>query len=140
MNKLNKIFSIEFINNKLLIRLFKIKITFKFILKAEIIYKLKSFLYSLKKINIKQQDKPIITVIITSYKNYKITLNLIKSINYFKPKVPFEIIIADDCSPDNTLLKLSKIKSIKVVQPKINCGFGDNVKNAIKHANGKYYF
>ena len=85
-------------------------------------------------------ENPKISIVIPVYNQFKVTYECLKSIAYYKPRVTFEIIIADDCSTDNTK-KIEKIvPGVKSIRTKGNYGFLKNVKNAVKYAKGEYIF
>jgi len=85
-------------------------------------------------------SEPEVTVIIPVYNQYDFTCECLKSIAYYKPKISFEIIIADDASTDKTKNIEHIINGIRVVRTEGNYGFLKNVKNAITHAKGEYIF
>ena len=55
-------------------------------------------------------------------------------------KTPYEIVIADDCSSDETQQIEEFFPNIVRVKPEHNLGFLENCNNAIKHVRGKYIF
>ena len=85
-------------------------------------------------------ESPDISIVIPVYNQFKITYECLKSIAYYRPNVPFEIIIADDCSTDKTKNIEKLIPGLKVVRTTGNFGFLKNVNNAMKYAKGKYVF
>lgn len=54
----------------------------------------------------------------------------------------FEVIISDNCSKDNTreIIEKCKDKRVKYFRSKTNVTYLLNVKNALRHARGKYVF
>jgi O-antigen biosynthesis protein len=91
-----------------------------------------------KKIIFNQFEKSLVSIIIPVYNNYKITKECLYSILKNTPNVPYEIIIADDCSNDNTINITDEVPGIKYVRTNKNIGFSGNCVNAIKYANSEY--
>lgn len=85
--------------------------------------------------------KPFFSIIIPTYNrasNLQFALYCIFRQNFSD----FEIIISDNCSTDNTKDIISKLKDKKIhyFRNKINLNLALNIKNAMKHAKGKYIF
>lgn len=87
-----------------------------------------------------KNNSPEVSIIMPVYNQYKITFECLKSMTYYKPKVSFEVIIADDCSKDRTAEIEKIIPNIKLIRTTGNFGFLKNVKNAVSQAKGKYIF
>ncbi|MDD2224954.1 MAG: glycosyltransferase family 2 protein [Candidatus Shapirobacteria bacterium] len=90
---------------------------------------------------------PVISIIIISYNTSEITINCLKSI--FKDKglkeIPFEIIVVDNNSKDDSVAQIKKIfksasggKEIKLIANKFNGGFGKANNQGLKIAKGNY--
>jgi hypothetical protein len=83
---------------------------------------------------------PVISIIIVSYNTSEITINCLKSI--FKDKglkeIPFEIIVVDNNSKDDSVAQIKKIKDIKLIANKFNGGFGKANNQGLKIAKGNY--
>jgi GT2 family glycosyltransferase len=96
--------------------------------------------------------KPILSIIILSFNTADITVNCLKSIFQDKglKQTPFEIIIIDNNSHDDSLLKIKKLKNceamrsppmtdnIKIIANKENFGFGKANNQGVKIAQGNY--
>ena len=85
--------------------------------------------------------KPILSIIIISYNTCDITLNCIKSIFQDKglKSTPFEIIVIDNDSHDNSVKELKKLGSkIILITNKVNSGFGKANNQGLKIAKGNY--
>src|SRR5574344_1294939 len=84
-------------------------------------------------------NKPKVSVLIPTYNQENYIQDCIKSVlnQNFQD---FEIIVNDDFSSDNTLLKIKEIKDerIKILQPKYNQGINAALDNIIKKAQGEY--
>ncbi len=86
--------------------------------------------------------KKILISIVTYHASFRIltVLNKIKKIN--KRKDDFKILITDDCSTDDTIAYINKIKfpkKIKVILNKKNLGYGANLKNCLSYALKKKF-
>lgn len=95
--------------------------------------------------------KPILSIIIISYNTSEITINCLNSIFQDKglefdlekinnnEKIPTEIIVIDNNSKDNSVKKIKSLKkTIKIIENKINSGFGKANNQGIKIAQGNY--
>ena len=91
---------------------------------------------------------PILSIIIVNWNTADITVNCLKSIFTDKglKNIPFEIILVDNASTDDSLLKINKLKNLlkisnfklKIIQILSNVGFGKGNNQAIKVARGNY--
>ena len=92
--------------------------------------------------------KPILSIIIISYNTADITIDCLNSIIKDKglQQIPFEIIIIDNNSHDNSLEKIAKFKNslklkncqFKIIKNNFNGGFGKANNQGIKIAQGNY--
>jgi GT2 family glycosyltransferase len=95
--------------------------------------------------------KPLLSIIIVSYNTCDITLNCLKSVfadknlqfdltkNDASLKIPTEIIVIDNNSPDNSVAEIKKLKNkITVIANKNNPGFGNANNQGLKIAQGNY--
>ena len=87
---------------------------------------------------------PFISFIIPTYKDADTLSSTIKHVfNSYKKQGKFEVIIVNDCSPDNTLEVLKKLKKtypITVITNKKNMGKVAGINNASKSAKGEVIF
>ncbi|MBQ9246500.1 glycosyltransferase [bacterium] len=84
-------------------------------------------------------ENPLVSIIIPVKNEYILTAFLLNSIHSYTKNIPYEIIIADDNSEDQTTGIENRFKNINVVKNDINKpGFLYNVSKAIKYARGKY--
>jgi N-acetylglucosaminyl-diphospho-decaprenol L-rhamnosyltransferase len=91
---------------------------------------------------------PLISIIILSYNTADITIDCLKSILQDKglKQTPFEIIIIDNNSKDDSLIKIEEFKNslknkncqITIITNKDNRGFGGANNQGIKIAKGNY--
>ena len=85
-------------------------------------------------------DEPLVSIIIPVYNNFKLTYDCIHSLIDSDLTVPTEVILADDCSTDETVRITEYLPGIRVVKTEGNLGFTLNCNNASKAARGKYIF
>ena len=74
-------------------------------------------------------ENPLVSIIIPVYNQYKYTLNCLYSILNTVNDIPYEIILADDCSTDETTEVLNHVKNIQVVKTPQNFGFLKKKRN-----------
>ncbi len=81
---------------------------------------------------------PLVSIIIPAYNEFSYTYLCIKSILKHSGELPFEIIVADDCSTDLTTKIELVCDGLSVVRSKENLGFLKNCNQAAKTAKGQY--
>lgn len=91
-------------------------------------------------IEIKNEENPLVSIIIPVYNQYIYTYKCIKSIFDYTKDIKYEIIIADDVSTDGTKFLSSYVKNVRVIRNEKNLRFLKNCNNAAKSARGKYIF
>lgn len=81
-----------------------------------------------------------ITIIIPNYNNIKLLINLIESLKK-ATTIPYELIIVDDKSEDNSVEYLKKhYPEIRLLVNDINHGFAYTVNRGIKNAKTEYVY
>lgn len=83
-------------------------------------------------------ESAIVSIIIPVYNQFGYTYNCLKSILQNTVSVAYEIIVADDCSADETRELERYVSGIQVIHNDVNMNFLGNCNNAAKHASGKY--
>lgn len=86
----------------------------------------------------KQCNEPLVSIIIPTYNQYKYTKSCLWSILKNTPKIPYEIIIGDDCSQDETQNIADHIKGLKFIRHEQKEGFLLNVNKTVSFAKGEY--
>lgn len=85
-----------------------------------------------------------ISFITINYNSSDYTNKLVNSIIKYSLDISYEIIVVDNNSNKDDLLKLKEyfkdIKNIKLIENSINSGFSSGNMLAVNYANGKYYF
>ena len=89
-------------------------------------------------LNIPIFGNPLISIIIPVHNQFKYTYHCISSIINIDPILPYEIIIADDSSSDNTKIIEKFIYNIIVIHNEKKYNFLVNCNRASKFAKGKY--
>ena len=82
-------------------------------------------------------ESPKVSIIVPVYNQIEITLSLLKSLTKHTD-VPYEVIIADDNSQDETKDLHKFVKNVQHVRNEKNLGFLLNCNNAAKSARGEY--
>jgi len=83
--------------------------------------------------------EPIVSVVIPVFNNWKYTHRCLKALRERSGnRIPYEVIIADDASTDETSSMLTRFKGLTVVQNEQNLGFLLNCNRAAKSARGRY--
>lgn len=88
-------------------------------------------------------EQPIISITCATYNHQDYISNTLDGFMMQKTKYPFEIIIGDDCSSDDTMKIIQKYKEhypniIKVISWSENVGAMKNWITLLKHCKGKY--
>ena len=107
-------------------------------LRLEIIGLEKIRIDEVQPLNFETSDSPLVSIIIPVCNHWNYTYYCLKSILENTGKAACEIIIADDCSTDETSTLLQKITGIRVISNDRTQGFLLNCNNAVRHARGKY--
>ena len=82
--------------------------------------------------------KPLVSIIIPSHNNFRYTYNCISSILKAEPSVPYEIIIGNDMSTDNTRIIGLYFTNIIVYNNNNKYNFLMNCNEMAKFSKGKY--
>ena len=112
----------------------------KFLKIFKLIFLFTLFLYGNKMVilNVPIFERPLISIIIPVHNQFKYTYHCIASIININPILPYEIIIADDLSIDNTKIIENFIKNIIILHNEKKYNFLINCNRASKIAKGKY--
>lgn len=93
---------------------------------------------NLKQLKALDTISPIVSVVIPFYGQIEYTLTVLASISKNGPTVPFELLLVDDCSLDNSYEVLSGIEGIRILRNDVNRGFIRSCNLASGEAKGKY--
>jgi GT2 family glycosyltransferase/glycosyltransferase involved in cell wall biosynthesis len=89
-------------------------------------------------IHIPSSERPLVSVIVPVYGKVTYSLHCLRSVQECKSRVPFEVIVIDDCSPDNSVELLEKVRGIRLVRNEQNLGFLRTCNKAAQAARGEY--
>ena len=85
-----------------------------------------------------EDAQPRASIVIPVYGQLAYTLNCLHSLFSHGAHTPFEILIGDDASPDQSEMYLSQLPHIRYVRHQANVGFVDNCNNTARLARGDY--
>ncbi len=85
-------------------------------------------------------DAPVVSVIIPVYGQMDYTHRCLQSIRHYPSHTSYEIIVVDDCSPDDTPEMLSQMTGVRVVTNEQNMGFNRSCNAGAHAARGRYLF
>ncbi len=83
-------------------------------------------------------DAPLVSVVIPVYGKIDFTLRCLASIARHRPGVPFEIIVVDDCSPDDSVAQLQRVRGIRLCVNPVNAGFIRSCNSGAQRARGEF--
>ncbi len=83
-------------------------------------------------------DEPLVSVVIPVHNQYAFTVSCIHSVIVNTEHVPYEVILGDDCSTDETVDIGSCVDNMEVVRAEVNGGFIVNCNSCAARARGKY--
>ena len=81
---------------------------------------------------------PVVSIVIPVYNQFHYTWACLKSIREHSGEIPYEVIIADDCSTDETAKIEKYVSGIQVIHNEENLRFLRNCNRAAESARGKY--
>src|SRR6185312_12880702 len=91
-------------------------------------------------LEIAASDAPQVSVVAASFKNKAHTLHCLKSIAAVGARTPFEVIVVDDCSKDETQAVLAHCRGVRVVKNPQNLGFIGACNAGAAEAKGEYVY
>lgn len=90
------------------------------------------------KLRLPRRAAPRVSILIPVYNEIAYTVECIASIADAKPRVTYEVVIADDASTEDATWKLASIPNIKYVRQTANVGFLRNCNAAFHECVGEY--
>lgn len=84
---------------------------------------------------------PLVSVIIVNFNTRQLTLDCVKSVYTHTAGVPFEVIVVDNASSDDSVAAIRKtFPDVMVIENKTNIGFGPANNTGIRAATAPYVF
>lgn len=87
---------------------------------------------------IQTSETPQVSIVIPVHGKCAWTVACLRSIERHGARAPFEIIVVDDTSPDDTVTKLSQIHGIRLLQNQANLGFVGSCNAGAKIAHAPF--
>ena len=91
-------------------------------------------------ITIPTSQNPCVSVIIPIYGKIDYTLRCLTSIAENLPQATFEVIVVDDCSHDNSVEEIVKVKGVHLIHNEQNQGFIRSCNAGANAAKGEYLY
>ena len=85
-----------------------------------------------------QFEEPVVSIIIPVYNQFSFTYSCLRALLNNSGAMPYEIIVADDCSTDLTVQIKSVVKNVIVTKTPHNSLFLRNCNYAAQYSRGKY--
>jgi len=85
-----------------------------------------------------RSDCPRVSIIIPMFNEVRVTIECLRSIEQSRPQTPIEVIVADDCSTDPDLPKLTKITGIIYIRQERNLNFLRNCNSVLPQCRGDF--
>ncbi|MET8993640.1 glycosyltransferase [Amycolatopsis sp. NPDC004169] len=83
-------------------------------------------------------DQPIVSVVIPVYGNWPFTRGCLDSIQRHLPSTPFEVIVVDDASRDDSADRVAGCAGVRLVRAPKNLGFVGACNLGAEHARGEH--
>jgi GT2 family glycosyltransferase/glycosyltransferase involved in cell wall biosynthesis len=90
------------------------------------------------RVTLPTSDAPVVSVIIPVYGKFAYTYQCLRSIAASPPQVPFEVIVVDDCSVDETVFLPAMADGVRYQRAERNGGFIASCNLGASLARGRY--
>ncbi len=91
-------------------------------------------------IAVPRSDDPLVSVVIPVHGKWSYTRQCLRFLGGHQVSVPFEVIVVDDASPDETAAMLARCPGVRVVTAERNLGFIGACNLGAEHARGEHVF
>ncbi|CAL99457.1 GT2 family glycosyltransferase [Saccharopolyspora erythraea NRRL 2338] len=85
-------------------------------------------------------DRPVVSVIVPVHGKWPYTRQCLRFLAGHLVSVPFEVIVVDDASPDDSAAKLAACEGVRLVRAERNLGFIGACNLGAEHARGEHLF
>lgn len=90
-------------------------------------------------IDVEEPEQPVVSIIIPVYNKFDLTYQCVRSIQERGAQIPYEIVIVDDCSRDETILaSLVFTGAVRIVRNSTNQGFVRTCNRGFDASRGAY--
>lgn len=93
---------------------------------------------TLEPLQLATSSKPLLSIVIPVYGQHDTTHQCLQSLVKNPPAVPFEVVIADDCSPEPAADALAMVSGVRFYRGDTNLGFVGNMNAGAEQALGEY--
>ena len=83
-------------------------------------------------------EAPKVSIVIPVHGKCGYTVACLRSLAKFGAEVPFEVIVVDDASPDDTAAVLASVDGLRLLRNAENLGFIGSCNSGAAHARGEY--
>ena len=87
-----------------------------------------------------EEASPVVSIIVAAHENFSLTYHCIASLILAYNKCPFELIIIDDASSQETQSLYAAFQNVRIMVNDENLGFLRSCKKAAAEAKGRYLF
>ncbi|NTW40210.1 MAG: glycosyltransferase [Cellulomonadaceae bacterium] len=81
---------------------------------------------------------PLVSIVIPVHGQWPVTARCLRSFVEHPPTVPYEVVVVDDASPDDSRARLEQVPGIVVVPLDVNRGFVGAVNAGVAECRGEY--
>jgi O-antigen biosynthesis protein len=85
-------------------------------------------------------ESPVVSVIVPVHGKWSYTRQCLRFLGGHRVSVPFEVIVVDDASPDDSAEKLAACEGVRLVGTEQNLGFVGACNLGAQHARGEHLF
>ncbi|MGE5251240.1 MAG: class I SAM-dependent methyltransferase, partial [Bacteroidota bacterium] len=100
--------------------------------------RLDAFLASDAVLELPLHPQPLVSIILLFYNRAEMSLQCLETLQQGAGDLPFEAVIVDNASTDNTPALLGRVRNAKILRNAENLGFGGGCNQAVGAAAGKY--
>lgn len=89
-------------------------------------------------IALQPSDEPVVSIVIPIHGGWGVTAGCLQALELAGIRVPYEVIVVDDASPDDSRERLDEVKGVRVVPLDRNVGFVRACNEGMRAALGRY--
>lgn len=83
-------------------------------------------------------DEPEVSIVIPVHNQHRFTFNCLRAVLLNSGTTPYEVIVVDDKSSDETEATLSRVRGVRVIRNPVNEGFVLSCQRGAEAAKGRY--